>query len=301
MRRSKLSCPLKCLPLLIVFLLFLGGVSAQAQGFSNFSSSTTGFFSQGASAIGSFFSQDLPGAFDSTVPLLFPPYFGGEVHIRPYFFSLINGQVALSDGNTYNLKEQDQSKGIGLSGTGSYVENMVRFQFSRLSLRGYYNAQIQAINANHGYVNWWDWRLGADFDVVNSCGARLGVTCDYYPERPALSTSFSNGGEIVGDLPLTFGIVAAYNPFTSWTVSPSFEFRYEWPFQSNSSQITQWECAGGLKLPKTVLGSSGIRFGYRQTELVFRGYAKGLQQVSTMTSTVTLLTAGYFGEFVWFY
>ncbi|MGO8821653.1 MAG: hypothetical protein ACLQO6_10555 [Desulfomonilaceae bacterium] len=292
-------------------MLFLGGVSAQAQGFSNFSSSTTGFFSQGASAIGSFFSQDLPGAFDSTMPFLFPPYFGGEVHIRPYFYSLINGQVALAlnDGSSYrthNLKTgrnlDPKSDGMGFSTTGVYVENMVRFQFSRLSLRAYYNAYIQAPLSNYGYVDWLDWRLGADFDVVNSYGVRLGVTCDYYPERPSLScyiTSASASIEIVGDQPVTFGIVAAYNPFTSWTVSPSFEFRYEWPFQNNSSQITQWECAGGLKLPKTVLGSSGIRFGYRQTELVFRGYAKEWQQPKT--STVTLLTAGYFGELVWFY
>ena len=41
------------------------------------------------------------------------------------------------------------------------------------------------ISQNSGYVNWLDWRLGADFDVVNSYGVRLGVTCDYYPERPA--------------------------------------------------------------------------------------------------------------------
>jgi hypothetical protein len=296
MRRSKCERLLFCLSLLAVLLLGLGDVNAQAQGFSNPPSSARGFFSQGASAVGSFFSQDLPGAFDSAMPLLFPPYFGGEIHIRPYFFSLISGQLVKSDGTIYNLKND-----IGLSGTGSYVETMVRLQFSRLSLRVYYNADIQRISPNSGYVAWSDWRLGADFDVVNSYGVRLGATCDYYPGRPALKYGTalrgypSSGFHINGEEPLTFGIVAAYNPFTSWVVSPSFEFRYEWPYSGNSSKITQWECAIGLKLPKTVLGSSGLRFGYRDTDLVF-----GSGSV-TDRATVTLVTAGYFGELVWFY
>ena len=44
-------------------------------------------------SLGGFFSQDLPGAFDNAMPLLFPPYFGGEVHVRPYFFGLVNGEI----------------------------------------------------------------------------------------------------------------------------------------------------------------------------------------------------------------
>ncbi len=182
MRRSKCGRSLFCLSLLAVILLGLGNVNVQAQGFSNPPSSTRGFFSQGASAIGSFFSQDLPGAFDSTMPLLFPPYFGGEIHIRPYFFSLIDAQLVTGNGTSYNLKNDYRA----FAGHGSYVETMVRLQFSRLSLRVYYNADIQRISPNSGYVAWSDWRLGADFDVVNSYGVRLGATCDYYPGRPAL-------------------------------------------------------------------------------------------------------------------
>jgi hypothetical protein len=274
-------------------LLGLGNVNVQAQGFSNPPPSNRGFFSQGASAIGGFFSQDLPGAFDSMMPLLFPPYFGGEIHIRPYFYGLTKGEI--------------NGKDLGLSGNGVYVENMVRFQFSRLSFRTYWNVYIQGIPENTGYVNWSDWRLGADLDVVNSYGVRLGATFDYYIERPTLKfgqnsvvanrLNLVSNGQIVANPPLTFGIVAAYNPFTSWTVSPSFEFRYDWPFQNNSSKITQWECAIGLKLPKTVLGSTGVRFGYRETEVVF-----GSGDNTTLRDAkVTLVTAGYFGELVWFY
>jgi hypothetical protein len=315
----------------LVMLIIVGGAKAQAQGFPSASSSTTGFFSQAVSAVGGFFSQDLPGAFDNSMPLLFPPYFGGEVHIRPYFFGLVNGEVDVA-GIKIDLETQPGNESqnplhnytaIGLSSKGSLVEFMGRFQLSRLSLRAYYNYDLRRIPANYGAVGWMDYRLGLDLDIINSYGVIFGINADMY-ESPSLkynsnsglatnSPKNSNGdayfksvgGTITGNTPITYGIHASYNPFNSWIVSPTIEFRYQWPYENrpgqslagNASQLSQWEYAVGLKLPKTVLGSSGLRFGYRDSILQFAGG----QGSDNRSAVITLQTAGYFGDFVWFY
>jgi hypothetical protein len=293
----------------------VGGAKAQAQGFPSASSSATGFFSQTVSAIGGFFSQDLPGAFDNAMPLLFPPYFGGEVHVRPYFFGLVNGEIVLPDGTKIDLEGRTGNNGIGLSSKGSLVEFMGRFQLSRLSLRAYYNIDLRRIPANYGEVGWMDYRLGLDLDIINSYGVIFGINADMFespylryetsPIRPGLAEVLGGPGKITGNTPITYGIHVSYNPFDSWIVSPTIEFRYNWPYENrpgqslagNASQLTQWEYAVGLKLPKTVLGSSGLRFGYRDSILQFAG----AQGSNDRSSVITLQTAGYFGDFVWFY
>lgn len=315
MRRLKTSCPVFFFPFVLMILIAMGDSKAQAQ-----ANSSSGFFSQAGSSIGGFFSQDLPGALDQAMPLLFPPYFGGEVHVRPYFFGLHSGEINVPDIGPIDLEGVRKTGpnagngGIGLSSKGADVEFMGRLQFSRLSFRGYWNLNLREIQGNSGEIDWIDYRFGADFDIVNSYGVTFGINADVY-ESPGLkynaisglATKLSPGvgGTITGNTPITYGIHASYNPFNSWIVSPTLEFRYEWPYQNrpgetlaaNASQLTQWEYAIGLKLPKTVLGSSGIRFGNRQSVLEFAG-DKGSKDRS---SVVTLEYGGYFGDFVWFY
>lgn len=302
MRRLKTGRLLRVLSFVAIIFVLLVTSNGQAQVLAGLTSSATGMIAQGASTIGSFFSQGIPGALDSCMPLLFPPYFGGDVHVRPYFYGILSAQLVKCNEPTSGIRKKydltNSISGIGLSGTGSYIENMARLQLSRLSIRAYYNLDTDRISASSGYMDWMDWRIGIDYDVINSFGVRLGATCDFYPQAPNLYYQINGGpingglsGEVEGSQPLTLGIVAGYNPFNSWIVSPTFEFRYEWPWPNSSSVMTQWEYAIGLKLPKTVVGSSGLRFGQRYTDLKF----------GSQDSNVTLVTEGYFGEFVWFY
>jgi hypothetical protein len=182
------------------------------------------------------------------------------------------------------------------------------------------NKDLRRIPAVYGRVGWIDYSLGLDFDIINSYGIIFGINADMYASpdltynaesglaNPPLGTSYgfsASGGKITGNTPITYGIHASYNPFNSWIVSPTIEFRYNWPYQNrpgqslagNASQLTQWEYAVGLKLPKTVLGSSGLRFGRRESLLQFAG----AQGSNNRSAVITLQTAGYFGDFVWFY
>ena len=297
----------------VIFCILCFPINSQAQILSN-------AYSNANATLNSFFSEDIPGAFNAAMPLLFPPYFGGEIRIRPTSTNLMKGEVKLDTGiqgvsteKWYDLETGQLDNGrpvLGLSSKGSYVETMLRLQFSRLSLRGYVNAYLREIPATDGDVDWFTYRFGADLDIVNSYGLRIGPAIDWYPET--FRTKFYNlvlngtrGITIKPYTPVTIGFYAAYNPFTSWAVSPTAEIRFQWPWPYRQGeklhgrplQLTNWEYAVGLKLPKTVLGSTGLRFGYTETKVEFAG-GKGS---SNRGIPVSIQWSGIFGELVWLY
>ncbi len=250
--------------------------------------------------------SDVPGATNPYSFLLFPPYFSGEVRLTPVYMNLIKGEIEFNN----TAIDLESSDGISLSSKGGYVEFMTRLQVSRFSFRAHYYADIRRIPASRGYVNWLNWRIGADADVICTQGIRIGPTLDLNLERPSLSFNGlahnpGNSGKVDGYLPLTLGFFASYNPRFSWVVSPTAEFRARWPFPFRSgenlrtqmAQVTEWEYAIGLKLPPTrATGSVGLRFGNRDTTMKFGGTNE------THTNfPVSLHWSGQFIELVWFY
>lgn len=296
----------------VIFCILCSPVNSQAQILSN-------AYSNANATLNSFFSEDIPGAFNAAMPLLFPPYFGGEIRIRPTSMNLMKGEAKLGTSNGFGgqdkwydleIDKYNNQTVLGLSSKGSYIETMLRLQFSRLSLRGYVNAYLREIPATDGDIDWFTYRFGADLDIVNSYGFRIGPAIDLYPET--FTTRFYNlerdgkrGISIKPYSPVTIGFYAAYNPFTSWAVSPTAEIRFQWPWPYRQGeelggrplQLTNWEYAVGLKLPKTVLGSTGIRFGYTETKVEFAG-GKGS---SNRGIPVSIQWSGIFGELVWLY
>ncbi len=293
--------------LTIILCLISSFNAAHAQGVGA-SSNGTNVLSSGLNLLAGLVEQDVPGATNPYAPLLFPPYFCAEVRVTPVYMDLIKGEI-LFNGKTINLETPES--GVGLSSKGAYVELMARLQLSRFSFRSHYYADIRRIPGGTGYVNWPNWRFGADVDLVNTYGVRLGPTLDFNPERPSLSFNIppaqipGNSGKVDGYAPLTVGLFISYNPYYSWVVTPTFEFRYRWPFPFRSggdlrgqmTQVTEWEYALGLKLPRTrATGTVGLRFGSRDTTMEFAG--------SHETGTgppVMLHWNGKFIELVWFY
>ncbi|MFH0825556.1 MAG: hypothetical protein V2B18_22605 [Pseudomonadota bacterium] len=216
--------------------------------------------------------------------------------------------------------ETDQ--GISLHSKGMYVEFMARVQVSRFSFRTHYYADVRRTPAagraggtsnptgsGHGYVNWLNWRVGADVDVFERYGAKLGLNIDQDLDRPRMSYNnlagiTANDGEIIGYPPLTIGCHASYYVLAWPTVSATLEFRYRFPYpyrkelslRANPAEVTEWEYAVGLKLPNVVWGSAGLRVGHRNTKMEFAG-----SDILASSLPVSLSTVGYFGEFVWIY
>jgi hypothetical protein len=283
--------------------------AAEAQGLGSAPPSINRILGGGWNALGRLVSLDRPGAADPNMPVIFPAYFGGEFHFRPVFFNVTKAEAISSAGDIIDLKALDSRNGAELSRTGSYIESMLRFQIGRISFRGYYNIDLQRVDSTVVSVNWYNWRLGADLDVINWRGLRIGATYDYYPERPYVILNSphlpsSVAVKICADPPQTLGLVASFSPCESCSVAPSVEFRYQWPFGTNSdiwttttSQITQWELSAGFVIPRTVIGQSGVRFGYRGTDL----YSGCGMSVNDRKWVIDLSTSAYFGEFVWFY
>ncbi len=303
MWRLKLGRIIVSLSLLVI--LNVVASNADAQGLAGLSSSVNTVLGRTWGAVGGFLTQDLPGASNPAMPAILPPYFGGEFHIRPVFFDVTKAQAISSAGDVVTLNDLN-------SRSGSYLETMLRVQIGRFSVRGYYNVYLNPINSTNVSVNWLTWRLGADLDVIYWCGFRLGATYDIYPERPYVTINRPTNWPVTAGVdsfvicakpPQTIGMVASFNPCNSCTVAPSIEFRYQWPIKQCSSgncsgtQITQWEIAAGFMLPKTVLGQSGLRFGYRDTNL----YSGCSDPVNGKRWAIDLSTSGYFGELVWLY
>lgn len=208
--------------------------------------------------------QDQPGVANPMAPMVSPPYFTGEARIRPIWQTLISGEYRdPTTGLSLNFTQD-----LGFAERGVVLESMARFQFSRLSGRIHYEANINAIKGNLGFFDWPDVRYGVDVDLICNKGFRLGLDADMNRFGTFFAFGLPDGtsGVVTAGIPVTMGVHTAYNPTGYCGLSSSFEARFRWPI-GTGSRITEAEVTAGIKAPTTIIGISAIRGGWRYMEI----------------------------------
>lgn len=232
--------------------------------------------------------EDHPGATNPMYPFLHLPNLRGELSVRPIFASLQQGRFNVSS----SALAMDFLKDLGFVDQAIFIESMIRLQYGRYSIRGYYDAYVRTLRGNNANFTWPDVRIGGDLDLYERDGLRFGVDLDFSWQRP----TFSFAGPAIGNgliewpRPVTVGLHLAYNPPKIGTVSSSFELRYRRPIRTGT-RIQEFDIAGGISMPRTVLGTSTLRGGWRYTSME---YDSGDTQIDVKWS-------GIFAEYVYFY
>jgi hypothetical protein len=213
--------------------------------------------------------QDMPGLVDKRIPFVCPPTFGAEARVRAIFMNLSGG---LHDDNTDQTF--DFTGDLGYEQQGIIIESIVRLQFSRLSLRGVYDAYLRTFRGGGagGRFDWPEFHYGFDFDLYNTPCVRFGLDMDFYPRQPTFSVRQLPGivaatsVSIVAPRPVTAGLYFVYNPINIGSLQWSFETRARRSVRTGT-KIDEVEVATGVLTPETVLGEIGLRGGYRYTKL----------------------------------
>lgn len=203
-----------------------------------------------------------PGLTDPASPLVQTPLFRLEAKFRVLWVTMTDGALTLP---AHNLSVGFRSD-LGIPDNVGMTEAMARGQIGRASLRIHYDGYTRGFQGTHGYFQWPEFRVGGDFDLVERYGLRAGVNADACTENPTLSYSLPAGPVELRrwPKPLTVGIHAAWNPFGWGGLSSSLEVRYRWPAKSDT-RVNELELAAGVKAPQTILGTTGIRGGWRYT------------------------------------
>lgn len=241
------------------------------------------------SLLGKILEKELPGITDPASPYVWPPSFGAELSVRPIIVYWAEGTVSDPSGS-FSL---DFHRDLGFVERIVMVEGTARFQLSRFSLRGNYTGFVRNYWGSHGNLDWPEFRIGADLDLVQCNGLRVGVNADGSPwSRPRFSFSRPGIGahSIEGGRPVSAGVHVAWNPPGWGGLAPSFEARARWPIRE-ATKVTEYEVAGGLKTPATVLGTSALRGGWRYTHLDF----------SAQGRDVKATWSGFFAEYVFLF
>lgn len=231
--------------------------------------------------------SDFPGATIPGYPFLHTPRLGAELRVTPIFYNVVEAKfLAPDDGLALDL-----TKNLGFVDQATLIQFWGRIQLNRLSVRAYYDAYLRTFRGA-GYFSWPDAGFGVDLDLIQRRNIKFGVDMDMSWQRPTLSVASPVFGDffLEGPRPVTFGVHGWYNPEGIPVISPVVELRYRWPIRSGT-KIYEFEVAAGFKLPRTVLGDSALRAGWRrsQTEFDFDG----------RKADVTL--SGVFGEYVFYY
>lgn len=251
-------------------------------------------------------AQAFYGLTDPWSPVVWPPYFRGELQVKPTWMTLQRGQQTIpSFGISWSLRDQ-----FDLGQTNLFIDTMARFQLSRLSFRVAYEVReydatspvvgrpdVPEAEARFSYSGI---RIGADFDILQRNITRVGVNVDYDLYNPIFHEAVRTigGKQITGEAATTVGIYAVYNPIISWYgVSPIFEGKVRWPVMG--SQVTDLELAAGLATPTTVLGTMALKFGYRRTDLAMKA-AQRYNNTAVRTNFDAIMT-GWFGELAYYY
>jgi hypothetical protein len=204
---------------------------------------------------------ELPGVANRVSPFLFPPVFKAEVRVRPILIG-IDGEVENRDTGAL----LDVRSDLGYEDWGAVVEGMVRAQLSRLSLRVHKEIYLKTFEGTISRFDWPEVRLGMDLDLVDSYRFRLGLNMDYYLNKPRFSLGSSPMGSFVADWPqpLTAGAHIRFNTPDLGVISGSFEGRYSTSLLTEV-RMHEVDAALGLATPQTVLGTVGLRAGWRYT------------------------------------
>lgn len=242
---------------------------------------------QSVPLLGRAVESDFPGSTLPKYPFLHMPQIGGEVRVSWLSYNMTNGKFLFPErGIALDLKDDllflDQVTAVEFAG---------RLQLARYSVRAVYDAYTRT-HRGQGYFYWPELRIGADVDVFKRDTWRLGVNLDFTTNQPTLSVTHPIMGsfQVIGPRPVTIGVHAWYNPRFTCGISPVVEVRYRWPIRTGT-KIYEFDVAGGLKLPDTILGCSAVRAGWRHTAIEF--------SFSGQTADVTL--SGVFAEYVFYY
>jgi hypothetical protein len=266
---------------LLIFCVHMLAVDREAQ------ADPFGQLFQSIPLLGPAAESDFPGSTLPKYPFLHMPQIGGELRVTWISYNMTNGKFLYPErGIALDLKDD-----LLFLDQVSTVEFTGRLQLARYSLRAVYDAYVRT-HRGRGYFYWPELRIGADVDLFKRDTWRLGVDLDFTTNRPTLSVTDPILGsfQVVGPRPVTFGVHAWYNPRFTCGISPVVEVRYRWPIRTGT-KIYEFEVAGGLKLPDTILGCSAVRAGWRHTATEFDS--------SGQTADVTL--SGVFGEYVFYY
>ncbi len=230
---------------------------------------------------------DFPGAATPWYPFLHMPRLGGEVRVTPLFYDVVEAKFSSPrDGLALDL-----TKDLGFPSRTALVEFTGRLQFNRLSARMQYDAFLRKFRGE-GFFTWPDLRFGVDFDLIQRPNVKFGVDLDIYPQRPSLSVASPAFGDFLveGRRFVTAGIHGWYNPECIPVISPIVELRYRWPI-IHRTKLYEFEVAAGLKLPRTVLGDSGLRAGWRHTAIA----------IDSSDRAVDITLSGVFFEYVFYH
>ncbi len=233
---------------------------------------------------------DYPGATIPAYPFLHTPRLAAELKVTPIFYSLVDSKfLAPQEGLVL-----DFVKDLGYEDQATLIEFSGRIQFNRLSLSGYYDAYLRTLRGGGpgGYFSWPAFRFGVGLDLIQRRNIKFGVEMDMNWQRPNFSLAGPIFGtfHIEGPRPVTFGVYGWYNPEGIPVISPVFEVRYRWPLRTGT-KVYEFEVAAGFKLPRTVLGESALRGGWRRTQIEFGAEGR----------TVDVTLSGAFGEYVFYY
>lgn len=242
------------------------------------------------SGLGGVINRDAPGLADPSSPVVYLPFFRGELRARPQCVFLTKNQFT-APGLGLSV---DLTKDLNFSETVVMIEFMGRVQMGRFSLRINQDAWLHTSRSDLGHISWPSTRLGADVDLVDTNTARLGANVDVSTDKTRFSAVVPNRGTFASDFerPITAGVHAALNPLGVGGLSFSFDTRARWPLTQHM-RITDFEIAGGLKTPLTMLGTSAVRAGWRYTSLELRS--------ENPTYEIDTVWSGVFGELVYFY
>lgn len=240
--------------------------------------------------IGNIIENNVPGLANPLSPFVFPPYFQGEAKARPAF-SWVTEKTFRAPHLGISL---DLDKDLGYDNDFIVIELMVRAQAANLSLRAHYDAYASFLSTDrNSHLDWPPFRVGADWDFLNRNSLRFGANVDVTWDQPKFGVQLPLVGTqyIKWNRPITAGIHAAFNPPGRGGLSFSFDTRARWPV-IDKTRVTEFEIAGGVRTPETVLGSTAVRAGWRYTIIDLR---------TNDPFEMDLTWSGVFGELVYFY
>jgi hypothetical protein len=256
------------------------------------------------------------GWFNAWSPLTWFPTIEGDVKARLIWVNIASGSFSgisvpgsVSEGGglqtTFHMNKEEL-----------FLDSMVRFQLSRLSVRVSYEqrdfAGFRQPGLAEARVTYSGLRLGGDFDVIQWNRTRVGIDVDYDFFVPTfffpLAPPANRVARFTGPNAMTLGFHAIYNPLrTIFGASPIVEFRARWPIQG--TQVTDWEISGGLASASTLMGSFSLKAGYRNTQVADSAREINTapvtpfdqSRISILSPRFDVVFEGWFAEFAFYY
>jgi len=250
-------------------------------------------------------AQNFSSIWNVYSPFVWIPLVKGEARARVTWVNLLSGKNEIAGVGNLDLKDD-----FTLANGNGFVDLMAGFCIGRFGLRCNYAPRDFAVHKSSRFLpglgaaearfSYTVLRVGGDVDLVRWNESRLGFNIDYDVDQATFTEGlFTPGGkQIRGQPALTCGLHFVYNPLAFvYGVSGIFETRARWPVTGTA--VTDWEIAAGVLAPTTMLGTTGLRAGYRQTRVDFKD--QQLINGGEVDSGLDVLMGGWFGELVYYY